>query len=121
MNKILELSLLYDFYGSLLTERQQQIFEFINQHDLSLAEASEELSISRQGVRSIYKATISTLEKYEEKLKLVEKFFYQTKQFETLTSVLKDMSFEYKENSKIIESLKQISQLSALIYKPDIP
>ena len=46
----LELVLLYDYYGNLLTARQQECFEMRYYQDLSLGEIGEELGISRQGV-----------------------------------------------------------------------
>ena len=57
MEKFVERTLLYDFYGELLTKRQQQIYESVVLEDYSLSEVAEEL-----------------LEGYEEKLHLVEKF-----------------------------------------------
>lgn len=45
-----ELILLYDYYGALLTERQQECFELRYNQDLSLGEIGLELGISRQGV-----------------------------------------------------------------------
>ena len=56
MEKFVERTLLYDFYGELLTKRQQQIYESVVLEDYSLSEVAEEL------------------EGYEEKLHLVEKF-----------------------------------------------
>ena len=52
MDEILHLTLLYDFYGELLTEKQKQVFDLHYQDDLSLSEIGEELSISRQAVRA---------------------------------------------------------------------
>ncbi|MBQ3214997.1 MAG: HTH domain-containing protein, partial [Oscillospiraceae bacterium] len=46
----LEMTLLYDFYGELLTERQKMCFELYHDQDLSLAEIAQELKVSRQGV-----------------------------------------------------------------------
>ena len=48
MDDILQLTLLYDFYGELLTEKQKQVYELHYQNDLSLTEIGEELSISRR-------------------------------------------------------------------------
>lgn len=45
-----ELILLYDYYGALLTDRQQECFELRYNQDLSLGEIGQELGISRQGV-----------------------------------------------------------------------
>lgn len=74
MEKFVEQTLLYDFYGELLTKRQQQIYESVVLEDYSLSEAAEELGISRQGVHDMIKRCNKTLEEYEEKLHLVEKF-----------------------------------------------
>lgn len=45
-----EMTLLYDYYGDLLTERQKMCFDLRHNQDLSLAEIAEELNVSRQGV-----------------------------------------------------------------------
>ena len=55
MEKFVEQTLLYDFYGELLTERQQQIYESVVLEDYSLSEVAEELGISRQGVHDMIK------------------------------------------------------------------
>ena len=46
----IDMILLYDYYGDLLTERQRECFEMRYYQDLSLGEIGEELGISRQGV-----------------------------------------------------------------------
>ena len=46
----LEMTLLFDYYGELLTERQKQIFDLRHNQDMSLAEIAQELQVSRQGV-----------------------------------------------------------------------
>ena len=66
MDDILQLTLLYDFYGELLTEKQKQVYELHYQNDLSLTEIGEELSISRQAVRDQLKRTEKILLDYEE-------------------------------------------------------
>ena len=74
MNEILEQTLLYDFYGELLTEHQKEIYEQFVLEDLSLSEIAEQAGISRQGVHDLVKRCQKTLEGYEAKLHLVEKF-----------------------------------------------
>ena len=74
MEKIVEQTLLYDFYGELLTERQQQVYESVVLEDYSLSEVAEDLGISRQGVHDLVKRCDRILEDYEEKLHLMEKF-----------------------------------------------
>ena len=70
MEKFVERTLLYDFYGELLTKRQQQIYESVVLEDYSLSEVAEELNISRQGVHDMIRRCDKALEGYEEKLHL---------------------------------------------------
>lgn len=74
MERFVEQTLLYDFYGELLTERQQQVYESVVLEDYSLSEVAEDLGISRQGVHDMIKRCNHTLEEYESRLHLVEKF-----------------------------------------------
>ena len=67
-------SLLYDFYGELLTERQKEVMELYNEENLSLAEIAEEFGIRRQGVHDALHKAQKALEEYERKLGLVERF-----------------------------------------------
>ena len=74
MEKIVRQSLLYDFYGELLTEHQKNIYQNVVMNDLSYSEIAREYGISRQGVYDMMKRSDKILEEYEAKLKLVEKF-----------------------------------------------
>ena len=67
-------SLLYDFYGQLLTKRQREVMELYNEENLSLGEIAEEFGISRQGVHDALHKAQKALEEYEQKLGLVERF-----------------------------------------------
>ena len=68
MEEILKQTLLYDFYGELLTEHQKQVYEDVILNDYSLSEVAASLGISRQGRSS------RLLEEYEAKLHLMERF-----------------------------------------------
>lgn len=76
MEGFVKQSLLYDFYGDLLTEHQQSVYEAYVQENLSLAEIAEEKGISRQGVHDIVRRCNALLEEYESKLKLVDRFLH---------------------------------------------
>ena len=52
-NQTYRMTLLFDFYGELLTERQKEFFDLYYNEDLSLAEIAENSGISRQGVRDV--------------------------------------------------------------------
>ncbi len=74
MEKIVRQSLLFDFYGELLTEHQKNIYEDVVMNDMSYSEIARVYGISRQGIYDMVKRCDKILEDYEEKLKLVEKF-----------------------------------------------
>ena len=63
----LEMTLLYDYYGDLLTERQKMCFDLRHNQDLSLAEIAEELNVSRQGVHDNLSRAEALLKNMEEK------------------------------------------------------
>lgn len=63
----LEMTLLFDYYGELLTQRQRQCFDMRYNQDLSLAEIAEELQVSRQGVYDNLSRAEALLRNMEEK------------------------------------------------------
>lgn len=74
LGKFERMALLSDFYGNLLTERQQEVIRFYYEQDLSLGEIAEHLKISRQAVHDILKRAERALEHYEQKLRLLYSF-----------------------------------------------
>jgi predicted DNA-binding protein YlxM (UPF0122 family) len=74
LDEIVLQSILYDFYGELLSDHKKQIFEDYVLNDLSLSEIAAEQGISRQGVYDIVKRCTQELKDYEAKLSLVRKF-----------------------------------------------
>lgn len=107
MEKFVEQTLLYDFYGELLTERQQQVYESVVLEDYSLSEVAEDLGISRQGVHDMIKRCNHILEEYESRLHLVEKFLCIRKQVQKI----KELAVGYNAgeiteiSNKILEEL----------------
>lgn len=74
MEKIYEQTMLFDFYGELLTEHQRSVYADAVYNDLSLGEIAEERGISRQGVHDLIKRCDKILRDYESRLHLVERF-----------------------------------------------
>lgn len=62
-----------DVYGRLLTDKQNDVMKKYFYYDNSLAEIAEELGATRQAVSDLISRTVTTLEDYEKKLRLVEK------------------------------------------------
>ena len=67
-------TMLFDFFGELLTEKQREYFDLHYNADLSLAEIAEQEGISRQGVWDIIRRAETTLRHAEEKTGLVRRF-----------------------------------------------
>ena len=97
MDKILEQTLLYDFYGELLTDHQKQIYEDVVLNDYSFSEVAEEKGISRQGVHDLIKRGNKILQEYESKLHLVEKFVTIKEQIEEMEKSLRETEEPDKE------------------------
>ncbi|MCR5207694.1 MAG: YlxM family DNA-binding protein [Eubacterium sp.] len=74
MAKNLEVPLLLDFYGEMLTDKQRDFLELYYNEDLSLSEIAENEGITRQGVRDSIKRAESQLFDMEGKLHLFERF-----------------------------------------------
>ena len=74
LEKIYKQTMLFDFYGELLTEHQKQVYEDAVYNDLSLSEIAETYGISRQGVHDLIKRCDKLLQGYEDKLHLIERF-----------------------------------------------
>ncbi|MBR4278039.1 MAG: YlxM family DNA-binding protein [Lachnospiraceae bacterium] len=107
MDELFEKSLLYDFYGELLTDHQKSIYERSVFDDMSLAEVAEEEGISRQGVHDLIKRCDKILQGYEDKLHLVSKFV-------SIKKKASDISLLSGETdpAKMKGALKEISKLS---------
>ena len=107
MEKFVEQGYLYDFYGELLTESQQQVYESVVLEDYSLSEVAEDLGISRQGVHDMVERCNKTLEGYEQKLHLVEKFLNIRAQVKRIRVLAQEYHSEEIANisSEILEEL----------------
>ena len=74
LRKMVEQGLLFDYYGCLLTQQQQRLYQDAVCEDMSLSEISQLEGISRQAVSDQIQRTTKKLREYEEKLRLIEKF-----------------------------------------------
>ncbi|MCR5584371.1 MAG: YlxM family DNA-binding protein [Lachnospiraceae bacterium] len=108
MEKTVELSMLYDFYGNLLSERKKQIFEDYVLNDLSLSEVAESAGMTRQGVHDAVKGCEKSLEMYEDALHLMEKYKTASK----LCDEIKDIaeSLQNPEGRRISELIQEIKK-----------
>ena len=77
-------SMLLDFYGELLTEKQRECFDLHYNEDLSLSEIAEQSGISRQGVWDNLRRAEAALQSIEEKTGLIRRFSESRKEMESL-------------------------------------
>ena len=112
IEEIVEQSLLYDFYGELLTENRKRIYEAVVFHDLSLSEVAEQEGITRQGVFDMLKRTHRALAEYENKLGLVEKFNRTKKCLAMIRHHADAMEDSGMLDTKMKEDLSQIRRLA---------
>ena len=112
MDEILKQTLLYDFYGELLTPHQKEMYEQVVLEDYSLSEIAKEAGISRQGVHDMIKRCNKSLEEYEEKLHLVEKFMSVKQIVHEI-----DLLLENYENQNENELIKKVKKLSGEIIE----
>lgn len=105
---VLEISLLYDFYGQLLTGRQQEVMTLYHEENFSLSEIAEEFGISRAGVHDSLKKAEKALLTYEEKLGLVRKFADTRRLIENIDEKLQILIDENQDNIKLAGALAEI-------------
>ncbi|HIV75856.1 MAG TPA: putative DNA-binding protein [Candidatus Pseudogracilibacillus intestinigallinarum] len=74
LEKTTKMNMLYDFYQTLLTDKQREYMELYYYEDYSLGEIATETNVSRQAIYDNIKRTEQILMNYEEKLQLYEKF-----------------------------------------------
>ncbi len=115
-DKIAEVSLLYDFYGQLRTNRQRDAMQLYHEENLSLSEIAQEFSISRQGVHDALKNAEKSLYEYEDKLGLVEKF---AKTKEAVSQIDENLAVLIKENDKNKELINKLEDIKGIIDKLD--
>lgn len=116
MEKKVQLGMLCDIYGKLLTKRQYNILNDYTNCDLSLTEIAENNNITRQAVNDIVKKGEIKLLEYEQKLGIMKKTIDQEKQIQNILlelSKITDNSSD-KKVEKILNSIKkELTSLNA--------
>ena len=73
-NQTFRMTMLFDFYGEILTERQKEFYDLYYNEDLSLAKIAENYGISRQGVRDVIVRAETIMTELEDKTGLLKRF-----------------------------------------------
>ena len=115
MEKNVEISILCQLYGKLLSEKQLEFIDDYYDNDLSLSEIAENHSITRQAVRDMLKKGEKKLFEYEEKLLFMKRMLNQEKKIEEILLELTKIQKDYTDNevASILENVKK--ELNCLV------
>lgn len=102
LEKTTRVNFLFDFYQSLLTDKQRSYMQLYYLDDLSLGEIAEQYGVSRQAVYDNVRRTEAMLEDYEEKLNLFEKHERRLEVVEQLQQII---PADNSSSTKVLELL----------------
>ena len=102
-------SLLFDFYGELLTEKQREYFDLHWNEDYSLAEIAELGGLSRQGVWDILRRAEGLLQQYEEKTGLVRRHLDRVAEIAAIRQELETLLPENDQTRAVLARLDGLS------------
>ncbi len=111
LDSVARLSLLNDFYGTLLTTRQQEVMRLYHEENLSLSEIAEEFGISRQGVHDTLKNAEHALLEYEDKLGLVARLEETKMDIFKIDGLIARMLEQNHSNKDLIKELEQVKEI----------
>ncbi len=115
--RLLEMTLLYDFYSKILTQRQQEVIEYYYMKDYSLSEIGELLNISRQAVYDNLKRAQRQLARMEDNLGLVERFHKERKEWPDIASRLDKTIKILSEDLGEVSLAKELREIRMLIQR----
>ena len=121
MDNQLLLTILYDYYGELLTDKQKEYFKDYYFENLSLSEMSENYNISRNAIHKNLKETVDKLLYYEDKLKLYEKNKKIKKIIAKLDDDLKNKILENNSLTSIFNALAILLKVLNVMFLNSFP
>ena len=105
-NQTFRMTMLFDFYGELLTERQREFYSLYYDEDLSLSEIAENYGISRQGVRDVIVRAEGYMTEIEEKTGLVNRFMKYVPRVEAIAEAAEEirrLNYRRYEDQRLFE------------------
>ena len=105
-NQTYRMTMLFDFYGELLTERQKEFFDLYYNEDLSLGEIAENYNITRQGVRDVIVRAEGVMQEVEDKTGLIKRFEQMRSHLAAIESAaaeLKTINYRQYEDARLAE------------------
>ncbi len=115
MEKNVEMGMLLDIYGSMLTKKQYELLNDYYNNDLSLSEIAENENITRQAVRDNLKKGEKKLYEFEENLKFMKKHIDKEEKIASILSNINKLD-ENSTDEEVVEILEYVKRnLSALV------
>ncbi len=117
-NQTYRMTMLFDFYGDILTPRQRELFDLYYNEDLSLSEIAENCGISRQGVRDVIVRAEAAMTELEDKTGLMRRFMQMQQHVETIVSAaneIKTVNYRQYENPRLDELAGTILECAAAL------
>ena len=105
----LDKSLLLDFYGELLTEKQREYCDLHWNEDWSLAEIAHQGNLSRQGVWDILRRAEAALQGYEEKTGIVRRFMERRDEIAAIREELTELLPDSEQSRSILARLEELT------------
>ncbi len=105
-NQTYRMTMLFDFYGEILTQRQKEFFDLYYNEDLSLGEIAENCGISRQGVRDVIVRAEAAMQEIEDKTGLIRRFMQMQPKIaaiEEAAQQIKTINYRQYENPQLDE------------------
>lgn len=115
MAKNLDVAVLLDFYGAMLTEKQRDVIDLYYNQDLSLSEIAEHEGITRQGVRDSIKRGEVLLFELEDKLKMFDTYIETLHAMQSIRYVAERIEKEnntYHYSVHLTENVKQLKGIA---------
>ncbi len=103
-------SMLYDFYGALLRENQNEVMALYHEDNLSLSEIAAELGMTRQAVHYTLKKAEHALQEYEKKLGLVAAYYRNLELAEEAIRILREKAIDEDGRESVISIIRTITE-----------
>ncbi|MBR2675243.1 MAG: winged helix-turn-helix transcriptional regulator [Mogibacterium sp.] len=103
-------SMLYDFYGELLSDSQREVTALYNEDNLSLSEIAEELGQSRQAVHYTLKKAEAALNEFEDKLGLIKTYENNQKLAEKAADMIDRLNLKENEADKLKCLIRELAE-----------
>lgn len=112
-NQTYRMTMLFDFYGEVLTPRQKEFFDLYYNEDLSLAEIAENYGISRQGVRDVIVRAEAIMTDLEDKTGLMKRFMLMQQQVQAILDAaekIQTVNYRQYDNPELARLADEITR-----------